>query len=174
MRHFFKQWFSTHKNFHTSPLFNRYFKKIKHLPVWSLDHASIARGVAAGLLVCFLPLPGQTLLAALVVCLLRGSLPAAILATWLSNPVTFIPINLLICAVGAWVLHTEAVLPQHLPDLDWTHESIIHFLCELYTWFASLSQAYLVGLPIISIVSALAGYIAVYIFSWIMSLWNKR
>jgi len=174
MKKFFKQWFSTHKSIHASPSLNRYFKKIKHLPVWSLDHGSIARGVAAGLFVCFLPLPGQTIFAVLVVCMLKGNLPAAILATWVSNPVTFIPINLLICAVGARVLGTEAVLPQNLPDLDWTHESMMHFLCELCTWVTSLSQAYLVGLPIISIVSALAGYIAVYIFSWIMSLWNKR
>lgn len=143
---------------------NRWAKKMRHFPVWKIDRHAIAKGVAAGLLVCFLPIPGQTVLAALLVCFIRGNLPAAILATWVSNPITFLPINLLIYAIGAKVLHVKASLPKTLPDLSWGH---------LYPWFSSLSKAYLVGLPILSLSVACLAYVVIYFFWGYIVLWKK-
>lgn len=142
-----------------------WMQKMRHLPVWKVDRHAMAKGIAAGLLVCFLPIPGQTVLAAFFVCLIRGNLPAAVLATWVSNPVTFLPINLLICAIGAKILNVKATLPNDLPDLSWAH---------VYAWVSSLSKAYLVGLPILSVGSALLAYVFVYFFWGYIDSWRKR
>lgn len=131
---------------------NRYLRALflneKTARLWHINRRSVARGVACGLLVCFLPIPGQTILAVLLALLFCGNVPVAILATWASNPFTFVPLNFLIYQVGAWVLG----LDRHWKNIP---HSVSH---DMLGWFFSLGKVYAVGLPIVSIVSALLGY----------------
>lgn len=71
----------------------------------------IARGVFAGSLIGFLPLPGlQFLGAAGLTWLMRGNILAALLATFNSNPITtpFFAVGAI--ALGHWMLGVEAPL----------------------------------------------------------------
>jgi len=76
----------------------------------------IARGVAAGVFVCFTPLFGlHFLLAALLTRLMRGNILASILATFFGNPLTFPFIAAISVDLGSWILGQEQAF--HLSSL---------------------------------------------------------
>jgi len=84
--------------------FLRRFPRIKHMrgtwlhrtcgdklfgpEVWQWDRHRLAAGAAVGAFFAMIPLPLQTLGAGLIAVLTRVNLPAALLATWISNPLT--------------------------------------------------------------------------------------
>ncbi|NES97169.1 MAG: DUF2062 domain-containing protein [Desertifilum sp. SIO1I2] len=71
---------------------------------------AIARGVSCGVFAGLFPLFGlQTLIGVALATLLRGNKIAAAAATWISNPLTYLPIYALNFQVGAWLLGTTDV-----------------------------------------------------------------
>ncbi len=65
----------------------------------------IARGVAAGVFVCFTPFFGfHFFLAAILSFVIQGNILAAIMATFFGNPITFPIIATLAVDLGAWML----------------------------------------------------------------------
>ncbi len=74
----------------------------------------IARGVAAGVFVCFTPLFGlHFLTATLIAWVIRGNILAALLATFVGNPLTFPLIAELSLRLGSRILGYP--VPIHLP-----------------------------------------------------------
>ena len=61
---------------------------------WHPCRNSVATGLAIGLFVSQLPMPGQMLLAGIGSVFFRANIPIAIAACWVTNPVTQIPIIL--------------------------------------------------------------------------------
>ncbi len=57
--------------------------------LWQPRRERLAAGVAIGIFVGMLPMPLQMLTATVLAFLARVNIPGAIIATWLSNPVTF-------------------------------------------------------------------------------------
>ena len=75
----------------------------------------IARGVAAGVFVCFTPLFGfHFLLAAALAFIMQGNIVAALLATFVGNPLTFPVIAAFCLRLGEWILGMPVDLPLHL------------------------------------------------------------
>lgn len=79
----------------------------------------IARGIFAGVFMCFTPLFGlHFLLSALLAWVIRGNVVAALLATFFGNPLTFVPIGVLSMQTGFLLLgrqvETEAELQRSL------------------------------------------------------------
>ncbi len=75
------------------------------------DPHRVARGVFAGSLIGFLPLPGLQFVAAwLAARLARGNLLAALLATFNTNPVTTPFFAVLAMTLGHWIMGIEAPL----------------------------------------------------------------
>ena len=65
----------------------------------------IARGIAAGVFVCFTPMFGlHFVLAAMIAVMLRGNILAALIATFFGNPITFPIIISMSVELGNWVL----------------------------------------------------------------------
>ncbi len=65
----------------------------------------IARGIAAGVFTCFTPFFGlHFVLAAALAWVVRGNIMAALLATFVGNPVTFPFIAAVSMEIGAWLL----------------------------------------------------------------------
>jgi uncharacterized protein (DUF2062 family) len=65
--------------------------KIRNRSLWQPTRKCVAAGLAGGLFFSMLPIPLQSV-AATAVGMARGwNLPAAISATWLSNPFTYVP-----------------------------------------------------------------------------------
>ncbi|MBO6604639.1 MULTISPECIES: DUF2062 domain-containing protein [Paracoccaceae] len=69
---------------------------------------SIARGIFAGAFTVFTPFYGlHFIVAAIIAKLMRGNILAALLATFLGNPLTYIPIGLISLQTGHFLLGTQ-------------------------------------------------------------------
>ena len=74
----------------------------------------IARGVAAGVFISFTPLFGFHFIgAALIAWLIRGNIVAALLGTFVGNPLTTPVIAVTSVALGRWMLGIEGKLSPH-------------------------------------------------------------
>ena len=77
--------------------FNWLAKYIKHQPnLWHFNRRTLAKGVAVGFFCAFIPVPFQMLLAILGALIFKTNLPLAILAVWITNPITM-PAIFLFC-----------------------------------------------------------------------------
>ena len=75
----------------------------------------ISRGVWAGVFVCFTPLFGlHFVFAAIIAKLMRGNILAALMATFLGNPLTFPPIGFVSINLGSWLLGMPQSREAHL------------------------------------------------------------
>lgn len=74
----------------------------------------IARGMAAGFFIGFLPLPGLQFVAAVILgWMMRGNIIAAILGTFNSNPITTPFYAVISIKLGHWMLGEETPLSAH-------------------------------------------------------------
>ena len=72
----------------------------------------VARGVAAGIFICFTPFYGfHFVLAGVVAFLIRGNILAALMATFFGNPLTFPLIATISVELGAKILHQPGGMP---------------------------------------------------------------
>ena len=132
----------------------------------------IARGVAAGVFVCFTPFFGfHFLLAALLALLMQGNVLAALLATFFGNPFTFPIIATLSIELGARMLGFAHTLPLPAIVAEFSRASVelwfnlkALFTSDVARW-ASLSEffrqvflPYLVGGLIPGVVAAVLAY----------------
>jgi uncharacterized protein (DUF2062 family) len=102
----------------------------------------IARGVAAGVFVCFTPFFGlHFLLAAALAFVMEGNIVASLLATFFGNPLTFPLIAAVCLELGQWMLNTPNVGP--LPEVfagfgqasaELWHNITVPFTGELAHW----------------------------------------
>jgi uncharacterized protein (DUF2062 family) len=124
---------------------------------------SVARGVAIGLFAAFLPIL-QMLIAALLAIFLRANLPLAVLLTWVSNPLTFIPITYATYFIGEIILgngYENAVFQE----MQWDFSSFHAFWSSFSVWTLQFGKAFFIGLPVLAISVSLIGYI-VTILVW--------
>lgn len=91
--------------------------------IWHFNRRAIIKGLCIGLFFGSLPILGQMLLAAIVAVVMRINMPAAVMATWISNPVSAAFLYTGNYYVGAWLMGTESV---HLAEWDFSWESIVN------------------------------------------------
>lgn len=172
MKRWLKKWLPTHDAMHQSKNTRWIANWLRAHPyLWALNRKNVAKGVAAGLLVAFIPIPLQILLASLLALLIRANLPIAIASTLITNPITFVPLNVLIYHIGLFLtgendsasIHTIPALHLH-----WQNLSLIWQ--ELITWVQSLGKTYLIGLVTLSVTASMTGFILVHVI-WRISLW---
>lgn len=76
---------------------------------------TIARGLALGVFAGFFPLFGlQTAIGIFLAAIFRGSKLAAVAGTWVSNPLTYVPIYVFNYHVGKLILRTEDTIVSPL------------------------------------------------------------
>ena len=118
----------------------------------------IGRGIACGVFVCFTPFYGlHFLLSAGLAWIVRGNLLAALIGTFVSNPVTFPIIATISVELGSWMLGQHAVPLHHIVSSfsyasveAWSNFAAIFTAEEmrwgrLSTFFATVFWPYLVG-----------------------------
>lgn len=115
-----------------------------------LNRRSVAGGVAVGLFVAFLPMPGQMVVAALLAVLLRVNLVISVVLVWVSNPLTIPPMFYFAYVVGTWLLGSPVVHTAFEPTLAW----VLHEFTQIW-------QPLLLGSLAIGTLVSLAGYGAV-------------
>lgn len=131
---------------------------------WQLNQKSAALSVAIGLFCGLMPGPTQMLSALVVAFILRTNLPLALFTTLYSNPLTYLPLYYLAYRLGLWLLQgqTQSLLPA-LPN---SHG--MAYWHELWRWLLQFGQPLLIGVPVLGLMLALAGYMCVwYGWSWI-------
>lgn len=133
----------------------------------------IARGISAGVFVCFSPFFGfHFLLAVMLAFVMQGNLLAALLATFFGNPLTFPIIASVSFELGSWMLGGQASMP--LPEIVaafsrasvelWSNFTAI-FTAEVTHWdrldrfFQGVFLPYLVGGIIPGVITAVIAYV---------------
>lgn len=136
--------------------------------LWRYNRRSVPRGIAVGLFVgIFAMIPGVQIVGAALMCVpFRGNVPLAAAATLLSNPATTPMILLAALWVGSFLgLNADLATFQLLIDRG-------AGLGEWANWLvSSAAPAMVLGLLVISVVSAVIGYFAsIVIWRW----WTGR
>ena len=150
---------------------NKFKKYLRYSYLWHLDRESVARGVAIGIFIGIVPIiPFQTLLAIFLSIFLRGNFPVAFITSWISNPITFIPILYLIYYVGDLVLGKNGGVVVQDVTLKFSNFSV--FWSSFSAWFYQFGKAFFVGLPIVSIGAAIIGYLMVTLI-WHVTVFFK-
>ncbi|MBS9778666.1 MAG: DUF2062 domain-containing protein [Gammaproteobacteria bacterium] len=90
--------------------------------IWHFNRRAIAAGVAIGLFFGSLPIAGQMFLSAIVAVFLKSNMPIAIVATWISNPITMPFMFTANYYLGAWLLRSPKI---DLKNTQWTLESMM-------------------------------------------------
>jgi uncharacterized protein len=133
--------------------------------IFHLNRHSAAGGVAIGLFLAFIPIPGQMLIAALLAIYFRVNLPLAVIFVWISNPLTIPPLFYLSYKAGAFILQEPALELSFEFSTDWFMSIIFE------VW-----DALLLGALTLGGLSALAGYFFIK-WLWRMAIirkWEER
>lgn len=123
-----------------------------HQPyLWHMNRNSVARAFAIGLFCAWLPIPLQTVIAALLAIYYRAHLPLSVALVFVTNPITIPPMFYFAYKLGSIALNLDL---QMVPmDLGWE-------------WFTTtLGQIWkplLLGCLLLGIVSSAVGYFAIY------------
>lgn len=147
-----------------------YFRhRIRRLP--DAPH-KVARGMFAGTFVSILPLPGlQMLLGGLLAWVMRGNILAAVLCSFISNPVTTPFFAVASIGLGQWMLGDNRVLSARMignafaeAGSDLWHNFRAMFTDDVASWIGlfkfwdTVFLPYLVGATVIGILCGLAAY----------------
>ncbi len=139
---------------------------ILHDPnIFHLNRHSAAGGVAIGLFLAFLPVPGQMLLAALLAIYFHVNLPLAVVFVFLINQQKIPPLFYLSYKTGAFILQES---PKNI-----TFDFSLHWFSEI---FFDIWDTLLLGCLTLGGLSAISGY---FIIKWlwriaIIKKWEER
>ncbi|NJL82637.1 MAG: DUF2062 domain-containing protein [Chloroflexaceae bacterium] len=124
---------------------------------------TIARGFAVGAFAGFFPFFGlQTIFGVTLAILFRGNKLAAAAGTWISNPVTDVPIFLFNFKVGQWLLGWDIITVQ---QLQWSSWKAIAESGKM------VSAALLFGCLVMGSIVAIGVY---FLSLWAIRRWQKR
>lgn len=150
------------------------FRALLHDPALIVPHRrGVARGFAVGLFWAFMPVPGQSIFAAVSCIWLRVNVLVAMATTWITNPFTAVPIVLTAHWIGALILGPGEAPPPS-PDAVHAVDAVDMFtvdaLREGWRELRALGAAFLLGSLVMSVVTAILGFVTLNGF-W---LWSVR
>lgn len=131
--------------------------------LWHLNRRSVSGGVALGLFLAFIPLPGQMLIAAVGAIAMRVNIALAVAMVWATNPITIPPLLWLAYQIGAML--TGAALAPPTGEM-----SVGYAMSQLPAIWLPLG----VGLLTLSFVSALLGFAVIRVLWRINISIHKR
>ena len=115
----------------------------------------MATAFAIGVFIGMSPLLGlHTILGLLAAWLFRLNRIITLVGVFVTNPWTIVPIY----SFGTWVGANIIGIDNILPEIDWSHITIIGFLKE----FRPLLLPFLIGNTVIGIASAVVSYVLIY------------
>lgn len=137
-----------HEKIRNHPQLNKLFGKLLHDPnLLHLNRRSVSMAFLVGLIMAFVPLPSQMILAAAAAILVRCNLPISVALVWVTNPITIPPMFYFAYKVGAWTLAT----PEHAFNFELSWD-------WLSTELSLIWEPFLLGCAICGIVSGVVGY----------------
>jgi uncharacterized protein (DUF2062 family) len=152
--------------------------------VWKPTRHTFAGGLAVGLFVMMLVIPGQMPLAMLLCGLMRVNIPIAIIACWITNPVTMAPVAWWEVEFGNWfigVLGLGNPPPLDWNDLEamlnilreWAHgwDTLWEFFGKLKPWAASL---YIGGVMLGAMLAPVGYALSYLLWDVVLTLTHRR
>jgi len=110
-----------HKHLWHRPWWRTMAKPLFHRSLWMPCPATVSTGFSIGLFFAMLPIPFQMVVSALVAMRFRANIPFAMVACWVTNPFTQVPIILSQFRLGHWMRETLSVpMPGFLVRVDYT------------------------------------------------------
>jgi uncharacterized protein len=174
-RKFFRKYLPSHESVRQNRYIRFFGTALHHPNLWHLNRKSVAGGTAVGLFCGLVPGPLQMLSAALLAILFRVNLPVSVILTWYTNPFTIVPLYYIAYKLGMFVTGGKGkVLPGD--DLDLLALPIMEWIPALYHWVASMGRPFVLGLFLLALILAVAGYLLA-IAAWrvhVTLAWNKR
>lgn len=145
----------------------QFLGRLLHDPnLWHLNRRSASGGVALGLFMAFLPIPFQTIPAAIAAVYFRVNLPITLGLVWMTNPLTMAPVFYLTYKVGSLFLGGSPAEPVEFHmTLEWFRTSV-----------SAVWAPFLLGSIIVSIVSSILGYFSLRLI-WqlhVIREWERR
>jgi uncharacterized protein (DUF2062 family) len=126
-------------------------------PLWKPCRHTVASGISIGVFFSMMPMPMQMVASALVAMRLRVNIPFAMLACWVSNPLTEPFIRIWQEKFGGWLRESVGMpIPPMLQNVKWTFANITFDLGNFVLGF--LASGLLLGLiayPLVQLVSTL-------------------
>ncbi len=174
MRNFFRKFLPSHDAVKGQRWLKPFGNWLHHPNLWHLHRRSVAGGVAVGMFCGLIPGPLQMISAALLAVLLRVNLPVAAFTTLYTNPFTILPLYVVAYELGAWLSGVRSNAPlKHLafPEMHWQS-----WPSELWAWMQMLGKPLLIGLPMLALILAIAGYFSVRV-AWrvgVLLRWRAR
>lgn len=121
---------------------------LDHRSLWAARLPTVAPALALGLFCAWMPIPGHSIVAALVALLLRINLPVAIAATFITNPATIGPFYYAAYRVGLALLQLPPTAFAFEFSLEW-----------LMTEMARVWRPLLLGCLVLGSATAGIGYV---------------
>jgi len=121
-----------------------------HPSLWHFNRRSVAKAVAIGLFCTWLPIPFQTILAALLAIVLYANLPLSVILVFISNPLTMPAMFYFAYQVGCTLLGIDRHHLEFTMTVEWVSQII------KYSW-----KPLLTGSLVLAISSSLFSYVLV-------------
>ena len=176
-RKFFRKYLPDHESIRANRYVSRLGPRLQHPGLWCLNRRTVAGGMAAGLFAGLIPgsNPVQFLAASLLAIAFRVNLPLAVMVTLYSNPFTIVPLYFCAFKLGELVLLRPG---NDFPDMTLALEGkgFREWLPAALDWLQSAGMSLLVGLPLLAVLLAVAGY---FIMDWawrfhVRREWRRR
>lgn len=137
-----------------------------HQPnLWLMNRHSVSRAFAIGLFCAWLPMPLQTLVAAILAIFFRAHIPISVALVFVTNPITIPPMFYFAYKLGSWLLGLNPEPVDMNIGWEW-----------FTTTMGQIWQPLLFGCLILGVISSVAGYFAIHII-WRKSIrrrWRER
>ena len=127
------RWLPAYSKIKKSPAFQWMGPMFARPNLFHINRASVSTSFFIGIFVAFLPIPGQTFIAAFLALLFSSNLPIAVVLVWISNPLTIAPLFIFTYGVGVLLLGMEFI--------DFTLE---------FSWSWIITQGKLIWLPLLT------------------------
>lgn len=149
---------------------------LHHPRLWHVSRSGIALGAAIGLFFGLLIPFGQIPIAAVVAIVLRANLPMAVAATFITNPITTVPIYFVAYRVGLWLLGVGHDVTVDTSLLAVTASDHLSWLQGWMSRLTQMGKPLIVGLLVISSSVATLGYFSINWFWRLHTLhaWRQR
>jgi uncharacterized protein (DUF2062 family) len=159
-RKYFRKYLPTHQTIISNRWIAWCGPWLKHHNLWHLHRRSVAGGVAVGLFAGLVPGPLQILTAVALSILFRVNLPVAALMTLYTNPLTIVPLYYLAYRYGALVTMTDTAEHKFAVFTMEGHD-LTSWIPAMFDWMLSLGKPLAIGLPLLAVTLAAAGYLLV-------------